>query len=96
MPATKLYVTFGLRYAREEHPACPWAHPDGWLTVNAPTYLEAMVALRNLTTPPGQDIPLYAFDYDEVPPAMYPRGELARLDVHADSTTTLTVKADIQ
>lgn len=37
MPATKLYVTFGLRYAREEHPACPWAHPDGWLTVNAPT-----------------------------------------------------------
>lgn len=35
MPATKLYVTFAGCSSRAYR--SPWAHPDGWLTVNAPT-----------------------------------------------------------
>lgn len=31
-------LTFGQRYAREPHPTFPAAHPDGWVTIIAPTW----------------------------------------------------------
>ena len=31
-------LTFGIRYAHEEHPLFPKAHPDGYVAVLAPTY----------------------------------------------------------
>ena len=32
-----IYATFGQKYSYEPHPTLPFAHPDGWLTVTAPT-----------------------------------------------------------
>lgn len=35
------YVTFGTRYAHEEHPKVPSIHPDGVLEIEAKTFAEA-------------------------------------------------------
>jgi len=44
-------VTFGQRYRREEHPRWPLAHPDGWLTIAAPSYEVARAwVIRELGT----------------------------------------------
>jgi hypothetical protein len=42
----KFYVTFGQRYAREEHPSFPEAHPDGWVEVIADTEYAARVLTK--------------------------------------------------
>lgn len=34
----EFFVTFGQRYARENHPSFPPAHPDGWAVVEAPDW----------------------------------------------------------
>jgi hypothetical protein len=40
------YVTFGVRYAHEPHPYWKGAHPDGWLTVQAPDEEAARLLVR--------------------------------------------------
>jgi hypothetical protein len=37
----KWYLTFGQRYAREEHPTFPKAHPDGYVVIEADLYEDA-------------------------------------------------------
>ena len=44
-------VTFGQRFAREQHPLLPDAHPDGWYEMEAPDGTdpaEVHALLRNL------------------------------------------------
>jgi len=74
---TQIYVTFGLMYAREQHPRLPFAHPDGYLSVEGPDYRTALATACSLTGG------AHAFDYAERPSDItYPRGELARVVVH--------------
>ncbi|HST84635.1 MAG TPA: hypothetical protein VLL08_23055 [Kineosporiaceae bacterium] len=40
-------LTFGIRYRHEEHPLFPAAHPDGYVTVLAPTYEDARDVVIN-------------------------------------------------
>lgn len=67
-----LYVTFGMKYAREPHPTYPKAHPDGWLRITAPTVEDAfnLIARRIGTA--------YAFYYTSAnfEPHWHPMGEL--------------------
>lgn len=37
----RFYVTFGTRYAREDHPKVPSLHPDGVLEIEAKNEVEA-------------------------------------------------------
>lgn len=38
---SQYFVTFGQQYRTEPHPKVKYAHPDGWLTIEAPTMAEA-------------------------------------------------------
>lgn len=70
MTAT-LYVTFGLQYAREPHPAWTPAHPDGWLRVVADTEAHARSVAFEVTR--GR----HATDYspERFKPEYHPAGE---------------------
>jgi hypothetical protein len=66
---TNFYVTFGQQYAREPHPTCPGAHPDGWLQVEAGTEDAARQLVTDVI---GRH---WAFIYDERPSlALFSRG----------------------
>ena len=86
------YVTFGQKYRNETHPVDDRAHPDGWFEYQAPQWDDASAAARRRLLGDdgfGRKVPLFAFDYDEQPdPDMYPRGCLARFDVHIDGAVT--------
>lgn len=70
------YITFGVKYATEPHPLLSWAHPDGWLTVEADTYEHARAIAFAITG--GK----HAFDYrDEPNQDIYPLGEIHRVSV---------------
>lgn len=74
---TQIYVTFGVQYARTPHPRLSFAHPDGYLSVEAPDYETARRTAVQITGG------AFAFDYAERPSDItYPRGELARIVVH--------------
>ena len=84
------YVTFGQRYRHEVHPVDERAHPDGWFEYHG-SYLVGEAARRHLLGDDGfgRKLPLFAFDYDDQPdPDVYPRGCLARFDVHPDGAVT--------
>lgn len=70
------YVTFGRRYAREEHPVLPGAHPDGWLLVHADN---EEAARRLVVAKLGIR---WAFIYGEKTwdAEQFPRGEVGVLD----------------
>jgi hypothetical protein len=71
----RFYVTFGQQYAREEHPAWPGVHPDGWVTIEAPDYDAARE--RAFTLFGRRWAFLYeAADFDR---SYFPGGELARI-----------------
>lgn len=73
------YYTFGVQYAREQHPTLPYVHPDGYLTVVAPT--AAMCRKVAFMVTDGA----FAFDYIEPPdPKHFPRGELGRITFHVN------------
>ena len=88
---TTCYITFGQRYAYEDHPCDERAHPDGWFEFVAPTYGEAVAGAQSYLM--GDDgygnwLPLYAFDYDEEPDRrLYELGCLARFDATNGKTT---------
>jgi hypothetical protein len=82
-------VTFGQKYAREEHPRWPPAHPGGWVTVVAGSYGEA----RAWTV---REFGIYWCDvygaetFASNDEDLYPRGELARFRM-ADTPCSGTV-----
>lgn len=83
-----LFITFGVRYARESHPTLPLAHPDGYLRVTGAEDQEA--ARAAVIAAIDRD---WAFDYTEPPSARYaPRGELAVLNART-GVITPTVRA---
>lgn len=71
----KFYITFGQQYAREPHPKVKYAHPDGWLTVEADNHEQARkkafeeVGLHFATS----------YSEDDFEPDWFPRGELHRI-----------------
>ncbi len=67
------YVTFGQRYAREEHPDLPNAHPDGWLEVWAESYDLARLLTFALLGSRWSNI----HDEQDWEPEWYPAGRLA-------------------
>lgn len=74
-PAYEFRLTFPIRFERDPHPAGLWVHPDGWVTVIAPSYIEARRICMDLFGPAWSDlITLTNFDA-----AYYPRGELLRI-----------------
>ena len=67
-------VTFPQRFRNEPHPTLPQAHPDGWLTIEAPSLgLARDIAFYRL----GDE---WAFIYpdDDMRDHLYPLGEIAR------------------
>lgn len=73
----QIFVTFGTQYAREPHPRLPFAHPDGYLTIEAPDYNTALRTAFALTGG------AHGTDYSDRPSDItYQRGELARVIVH--------------
>ena len=88
---TTCYITFGQRYAYEDHPVDERAHPDGWFEFVAPTYGEAVAGAQSYlmgVDDHGNTLPLYAFDYARQPDGLlYDLGCLARFDVVRGKTT---------
>ena len=80
------YITFGQKYRNETHPVDDRAHPDGWFEFRADTWVDASNAARNLLGDDGygRKLPLFA----RPDHGMYPRGCLARFDVHPDGSVT--------
>ena len=82
-PELKEYrFTFGQKYAHEEHPTFPAAHPDGYVTVIATDESQAWNAVVDLIGA------AWAFCYPApfsrvVWEELYPLGELARVDATA-------------
>lgn len=71
----EFFVTFGVQYAREPHPAMGEAHPDGWVVIEAADMGRArLIAARVLDR--AWSMIYTAEDHD---PSYYPRGELARI-----------------
>jgi len=75
------YFTFGQRYAREEHPSYPLAHPNGWVTIVAKDWETARRKAEELFTHDGQL--LFSHDYDDsnFESEYFPMGEIERFEV---------------
>lgn len=69
------FVTFGMQYPREQHPSWPYAHHDGWLRVEAPSY----DAARGLVVARLGTAWSMLYTASEHEPEYYPRGELGVL-----------------
>lgn len=70
-------VTFGVKYATEPHPTFSTAHPDGWVTIEAPTEEYARKIAMFIFTDKWAFI--YPATSDYFWAAQYPRGEIARV-----------------
>ncbi len=82
---TEFRVTFGLRYAHQEHPTFPAASPRGWLTILARDKdVARMIAHATL----GEAWAfLYPAPIDEAGwGRLYPLGEIARIDASLNPT----------
>lgn len=68
----KFYVTFGQKYAHEQHPRDSRVHPDGYVLIrDAADENDAYEKAHNAFGP------FYAFCYNAPPSArLYPRGQL--------------------
>jgi hypothetical protein len=73
------YLTFGVGYARRPHPRGSWVHPDGWVTIVAPSYIEARHVVVDLFGICWSDL----YDAETFDASFYPRGELLRVMVPA-------------
>lgn len=78
-PLNEYRFTFGVQYSHTPHPHWAGAHPDGWLSVLAPTEEAARRVVRRFI---GN---VYAFSYpkDRHDPSYYPLGELAQISTNA-------------
>lgn len=70
------YVTFGVRYATEEHPLFPEAHPDGYVVIEAADAHKA----REIVTTRLDDRYAFLYPADDWDPSYYPRGAIAKFD----------------
>lgn len=71
-----VYVTFGQKYATEEHPTMPEAHPDGWLEIRGVPFSEGVRVAFALTGG------FHAFSYEHRPDErMYSRGAIKIVDL---------------
>lgn len=78
-PVQEYRFTFGMKYSREEHPAFPAAHPDGWLTILARSEEQARAVAWAVIGAAWAFC--YAEPFDEAKWAQdHPLGELARID----------------
>jgi hypothetical protein len=78
------YLTFGVGYEDFPHPRGDWIHPDGWVTVVAPSYHAARVVVVGLFGWHWSDI--YEAEHYEsgaLDVAKFPRGELMRIVIPA-------------
>jgi hypothetical protein len=69
------YLTFGCRYAREEHPTFPDANPDGWVRVSAHDRVEARTFVFRTFGAWWSDL----CSEETFDRSFYPRGEIAHL-----------------
>lgn len=71
---SEFYVTFGLQYTHAQHPTIEEAHPEGWITIEAPDERTARLWMFD------HHGPQWAFMYtpETFEPHFFPRGELAR------------------
>jgi hypothetical protein len=72
-------VTFGQQYDRDPHQVFKLAHPDGWLTVEAPSYGRARDLVCALLGSAWCD--LYTPESWAQIEHLFPAGELARIRV---------------
>lgn len=80
----EFFVTFGQRYAREQHPTIEQAHPDGWLVIEADSWEEARaVAARELGTS-WSDL-VSKDDFMKDAERLYPKGEIGRITSAANA-----------
>jgi hypothetical protein len=77
--STDLYISFGQKYFREEHPTFPKCDPNGWLRITADTYPQARAVAFALLD--GQFAFEYLEDEFEVSKDFFPAGELHHIDV---------------
>lgn len=78
-PLNEYHFTFGVQYSHTPHPHWAGAHPDGWLSVLAPTEDAARRVVSRFISN------VYAFSYpkDRHDPSYYPLGELAQISTNA-------------
>lgn len=70
-------LTFGVGYSRVVHPRGMWVHPDGWITIVAPSYAVARAIVVDLFGLNWSGL----YDADQVERADHPLGELLRIVV---------------
>ena len=72
----RFYVTFGQRYAREQHPTMLGAHPNGWVVVEADDMTDARVLVVQYLGTAWSNI----YRDDNTPTiSEFPRGPIGRL-----------------
>lgn len=80
-PGPSFYLTFGVQYEKEPHPNGLWIHPDGWVTICAPSYQVARSVVLGLFQDRWDGLYVdYQFDRHR---HLYPKGELLRIVVPA-------------
>ena len=84
----RFFVTFGQRYAREEHPVLPTAHPDVWLEVQAPHYDAARELVIEALGSRWSNL----YEEDDWEPDWYPGGRAA-LVTTADPELEVIIRA---
>lgn len=69
-------VTFGQQYKHDPHPKVKYAHPDGWLTIEAMDMFHARKkAFEELGAAWS-----FIYEKDEFNPSYFPLGELKRIE----------------
>jgi hypothetical protein len=77
MTMSDYMLTFGIRYATEPHPTFSTAHPDGWVTIEAPNEQYARKLAHWIFGPAWAF--LYSESTFEQSKHLFPRGEIARI-----------------
>ena len=75
----KFYLTFGQKYAQEDHPRGEWIHPDGFVCVMAEDYAAAREIVVDLFGLNWAD--LYDHDAFDGVVDLHPKGVLLNIQV---------------
>lgn len=68
----KYYLTFGQKYRNEKHPKATYAHPDGWVTIIAPSEEKAREIAFNIFGQYWSNL----YPESKWDPTFFPKGEL--------------------
>ncbi len=78
----RVCVTFGQRFAREDHPKLDNAHPDGWYEVDVPDELDIAGRIAYIRSLLGEDWSnVYTKEEFKLSVFYYPRGRLGVLKI---------------